>query len=64
MARNKINLRLLWGLIMVVVYFGMSFLLVFTNLFLSMSLVVRVAMGLVFSVYGVFRGYRIWKYGR
>lgn len=59
--KDKLNLRLLWGLTMVLIYLGMAFLLIFTNMFVNISLTLRVILGAVFMIYGVFRGYRIWK---
>lgn len=50
------------GVIMVAVYMGMSFLLLFTTFFQgSMPVWVRYVMGVVFFVYGIFRGYRVYK---
>ena len=50
------------GMIMVAIYFAMAFLLVFTTLFVGkMPEWVRFVMGAVFFVYGIFRGYRVYK---
>ena len=50
------------GLIMVAVYMGMSFLLLFTTFFQgAMPVWVRYTMGVVFLGYGIFRGYRVYK---
>lgn len=62
--QDKTNFRLLWGILMVVIYLGMFFLLVFTNMFMNLSLTLRIICGSAFLIYGVFRGFRIWKYGR
>lgn len=53
------------GCIMVTIYMGMAFLLLFTNLFIGkMPEWVRYLMGVVFFVYGIFRGYRVYKSNR
>ncbi len=50
------------GCIMVAIYMGMAFLLVFTNLFIGkLPEWVRLLMGCVFFVYGIFRGYRVYR---
>ncbi len=49
------------GIIMVAVYIGMAFLLTFTNFFTGrMPHWVRYMMAVVFFVYGIFRGYRVY----
>jgi len=58
--KEKLNFKLIWGLLMIFIYLGMFFLLVFTNMF-NMSLIVRVLFGFVFFLYAGFRGYVIWK---
>lgn len=53
---------IIMGLIMVAVYMGMSFLLLFTTFFQgAMPAWVRYTMGVVFFGYGVFRGFRVYK---
>lgn len=60
-----INIKLVWGISMIVVYLGMSFLLIFTNLFEgNMSFTTRVICGVLFFGYTLFRGYRLIKYGK
>ena len=50
------------GSIMVAIYFGMAFLLVFTTLFIGkVPEWVRFFMGGVFFLYGIFRGYRVYR---
>lgn len=56
---------IIMGCIMVLIYMGMAFLLLFTSLFFGkMPEWVRYLMGVVFFVYGVFRGYRVYKSNR
>ena len=63
MEMNGINIRLVWGLFMIVIYLGMSFLLIFTNLFNdSLSFNMRMIFGFLFFCYTVFRGYRLVKW--
>ncbi len=47
------------GIIMVAIYMGMAYLLLFTTLF-NLSDVMRYIMGGVFALYGLFRGYRLF----
>lgn len=58
---NKLNFKLMWGVFMVVIYLGMAFLFVFTNLFANISLTFRIIFGVIFFIYGVFRAWTIWK---
>lgn len=49
------------GIIMVAIYLGMAFLLVFTTLFVGkVPEWVRYMMGVVFFLYGIYRGYRVY----
>ena len=65
MKEKGINIRMVWGIGMIVVYLGMSFLLIFTNLFNdNMSYTMRMTFGTVFFAYTVFRGYRLFKSGK
>ena len=65
MALNsKPNPRFIWGIFMVLVFMGMSFMLIFTNMFMNLSLPIRILTGVIFLIYGIFRGYSIWKNGR
>lgn len=47
-------------MIMIAIYLGMAYLLLFTSLFSNLYDIVRYIMGGVFAVYGVFRGYRLF----
>ena len=46
--------------IMIAIYLGMAYLLLFTTFFSNLYDIVRYIMGVVFAVYGVFRGYRLF----
>ncbi|MEG1643835.1 MAG: hypothetical protein RR293_06800 [Bacteroidales bacterium] len=60
--KKTINIGYLFGTIMVVVYFGMAYLLLFTSIFSeTFSPALRYAFGAVFMVYGIFRAYRFVK---
>jgi len=59
--KKNLSFRLIWGILMVVIYLGMSYLLVFTNLFTQFSLTLRIIFGIVFLLYGIFRGWKIWQ---
>ncbi len=57
-----INMKFVWGIFMVMIYLGMTFLLVFTNLFNeNMSFPMRITVGILFFCYTLFRGYRLIK---
>ena len=44
-----INIKFVWGIFMVMIYLGMTFLLVFTNLFNeNMSFPMRITVGILF----------------
>lgn len=60
-----INMKFVWGIFMVMIYLGMTFLLVFTNLFNeNMSFPMRITVGILFFCYTLFRGYRLMKDGK
>jgi len=62
MQLPKINFRVFWGILMVIVYACMAYLLIFTSLFEhAVPGVLRIVFGVVFLIYGVYRGYRIYK---
>lgn len=55
-------LRLTMGIIMVAIYLAMAYALLFTSLFShTVPLWVRYVMGVVFFLYGIYRGYRVYK---
>lgn len=54
--------RLTMGIIMVAIYLAMAYALLFTTLFAyTVPLWVRYVMGAVFFLYGIYRGYRVYK---
>jgi len=66
------TLRLVWGIVMTITYIGISYLVVFTPVLIRYNrtnnspsndenFVFRIILGVVLFVYGMFRGYRIWK---
>lgn len=62
MEVKYINMKFVWGIFMVMIYLGMTFLLVFTNLFNeNMSFPMRITVGILFFCYTLFRGYRLIK---
>ncbi len=55
-------LRLVLGIIMVAIYLAMAYALLFTSLFVyTVPSWVRYLMGGVFFLYGIYRGYRVYK---
>lgn len=56
--------RLIWGILMVIIYFAMSVMLVFTDLFNQFPPAIRYVFGAIFLIYGVIRAYKIWQSGR
>lgn len=55
-------MKFVWGIFMVMIYLGMTFLLVFTNLFNeNMSFPMRITVDILFFCYTLFRGYRLIK---
>ncbi len=58
----KRGFKLMWGIMMVIIYLSVSYLLVFTPLFRgNIPVGIRIAFGVIFTVYGILRGYRLWK---
>ena len=53
-------MNVVFGMILIAIYLGMAYLLLFTSLFSNLYDIVRYIMGGVFAVYGVFRGYRLF----
>ncbi|WP_080905710.1 hypothetical protein [Parabacteroides sp. Marseille-P3160] len=60
--QEKSKWGLIWGVLMVVIYGGMAYLLIFTAFFEAiLPLALRIIFGIVFLLYGIYRAYRIWK---
>lgn len=58
----KKGFKLIWGLMMIVIYLSVAYLLVFTPLFRgNIPIGIRIAFGVIFAAYGILRGYRLWK---
>ncbi len=53
--------KLIFSIFMVAVYLGMACLLLFTDLFINLHIAIRVLMGLLFLIYGVYRAIRLWR---
>lgn len=58
---NKPSLRFIWGIVMVLFYLCMSILFALTPIFDNIHFILRIIMGALLFVYGLFRGYRMWK---
>lgn len=54
--------RLVFGIMMVIIYLCMALLIIFSELF-DINEVLRYIIGILFFVYGIFRGIRLWKNG-
>lgn len=52
--------KLIFGIFMVLIYLGMAILLVFSEFF-PIAEPYRIIIGVLFFLYGLFRGYRVWK---
>lgn len=58
---NKPSIKMIYGIFMVFFYLCISILLIFTSIFENVHIAARIAMGVIFFCYGLFRGYRLWK---
>lgn len=61
--QNKPSLKLLATVVIVFLYLAIGVLLVFSPIFDNsiVPMAIRIAMGVLFFVYGLFRAYRLWK---
>lgn len=61
--RKKATMRwgAVFGLFMIAIYFSMAYLTLFTNHFFWMIDWARYSLGVIFVVYGLWRGYRYFK---
>jgi hypothetical protein len=57
---KQFNIRFISGIIMVLIYFGMALLILFSNFF-NISPAFKIITGFLFLIYGIFRGYRLLK---
>lgn len=61
-ANYKKGFKLTWGIMMIVIYASVAYLLVFTPLFRgSIPAGIRIVFGVIFAAYGILRSYRLWK---
>ena len=59
----KRNFKLVWTATMVFIYLSVAYLLIFTPIFQKSAIPsgIRIALGTIFALYGIMRGYRLWK---
>lgn len=55
---NTFSFKIVWSLFMVLAFFGMFFILVFTTYFANLIAPIRIGLGIVFLIYAVFR---VWQ---
>ena len=71
-SNSKMTIKLIWGIVMVIAYLGISYLVVFTPVLIRYNstnnspsndenFIFRIILGIILFVYGLFRGYRIWR---
>lgn len=62
-SRGKATVKwgAIFGIFMIVIYFSMAYLTLFTNHFFWMVDWARYGLGTIFIVYGLWRGYRYFK---
>ena len=60
MKKTNFNWRLLFGAVMVMVYLGMGSMLIFSGWF-NVDRTLGVIVGILFMLYGVFRGIRVYR---
>jgi uncharacterized membrane protein len=60
---DNFNWRFIFGIFIVIAYVAISYMIIFTGAFKGgmFSDTVRIMFGIVVGVYGIFRGYRLWK---
>lgn len=56
---ERLSFKILWGVIMVIIFLAMFIMLIFTDLFKGQLLVVRYFLGIIFLLYAAFRGWQI-----
>lgn len=72
MKKEDSSFKFAWGVLMVIAYLGIAYLVVFTPVLIRYNtdtntsandenFVTRIILGVVLLAYGLFRGYRIWK---
>ena len=58
--QRPMGMNIVLGMVMIAIYLGMAYLLLFTTFFSNLHDIVRYIMGVVFALYGIFRGYRLF----
>ena len=58
--KRPLGMNIVLGMVMIAIYLGMAYLLLFTTFFSNLHDLVRYIMGVVFALYGIFRGYRLF----
>lgn len=62
MSATPAPMRLWFGIFMVIFYIGIGLLLIIANkTFAIFSPVISIVIGAILCLYGIFRGYRLWK---
>lgn len=63
MKDGKLSAKTIYGAFMVLFYLGISIALIFTSVFndFFQNDILRIIIGVLFLVYGLFRSYRVWK---
>ena len=56
---ERLDFKILWGVVMVFIFMAMFFMLIFTDLFERQLLIVRYFLGIVFLLYAFFRVWQI-----
>ena len=63
-AKKTLSFKFVWGLLMTATYLLISYLLVCSPLYIGRSAIpgpVRILLAIIFTVYGIYRGYRLWS---
>lgn len=62
LQQQKTKWAFIWGVLMVVIYGAMAYLLALTSFFeAAMPFALRITFGIIFLLYGIYRAYRVWK---
>ncbi|MDP4276741.1 MAG: hypothetical protein Q8914_03810 [Bacteroidota bacterium] len=62
--KDRFSLRTVWGIFMVIIFFGMAFMVFFTGYFPNLTGSFRTIFGIIFLIYGFFRAWQVWKLGK
>jgi hypothetical protein len=58
---KKLSPKTIFGIFMVLFYLCVAILMVFTPIFGDINWILRVIMGILLFLYGIFRGIRAWR---